>query len=218
MPTFMEVVEFVRLGVESSPKGKSRRPESGATAWVWTDSGTALRELEALAGAGLAGLLAFLLARVAADVAGLLQGGTELGVHLLEGAGDPVRHRPGLAGDAAAGHVGRHVDLLAQVHRQERGVGLLGKVVVGEITVERASVDDQLAAAVGDPHAGGPRLAASGPLEDVGGRGARGGGNREILTGLLASCGCFVPAKTRSLVSIRAARRFLGSIPLTACM
>ena len=38
-------------------------------------SGLALRELEALAGAGLAGLLALFFARVAHQMAGLLEGG-----------------------------------------------------------------------------------------------------------------------------------------------
>src|ERR1700685_2710869 len=95
------------------PTGIRRRP------WKGTTCGSALRELEPLAGARLAGLLAFLLAGVASDVAGLLQGGPELGVHLLEGPGDPVRNRAGLAGDAAAHHVRRDVDLLAKVDGKE---------------------------------------------------------------------------------------------------
>src|ERR1017187_2361620 len=181
-----------------------KKPSSGIRRRLrgWTGDGSALRELEALAGAGLAGLLA---------------GGPELGVHLLERAGDPVRDRAGLPRDAAARDVRGHVDLLAKVDRQEGGVRLLGEIVVREVPVELAPVDDELAAAVGDPHAGGRGLAAAGPGENVG-WGAHGRVQGVIFTGLLASCVCFVPANTRSLVSIFAARRFLGSIPLTACM
>ena len=61
-------------------QNKKRRPV-GAALKNKVSSGqaggnSALRELEALAGTGLAGLLALFLARVALDVAGLLQGGT----------------------------------------------------------------------------------------------------------------------------------------------
>src|SRR5271165_1226591 len=207
-----------------NPVGPGQNPERNSEAagrphppGTGPAGGSALRELEALAGAGLAGLLAFLLARVAPDVAGLLQGGPELRVHLLQRARNPVRDRPGLARDAAAGHVGRHVDLLAKVDGQERGIRLLGEVVVREVPLELASVDGQLAGAVGDPDAGGGGLAAAGPGENVG-RGAHGRVQAGILTGLLASCLCLGPANTRSFVSIFAARRFLGSMPLTACM
>ena len=91
-------------------------------------------------------------------MAGLLKGGPELGVHLLERAGYPVRDRAGLPRDAAARNVRGHVDLLAKVDRQEGGVRLLGEIVVREVAVELAPVDDQLPAAVGDPHAGGRGL------------------------------------------------------------
>src|SRR5271155_4401007 len=95
-------------------------------------AGSALRELEPLAGARLAGLLAFLLAGVATDVAGLLEGGPELCVHLLQGARDAVGDRAGLAGNPAAHDVRRDVDLLAKVDGQEGGVRLLGEIVVRE--------------------------------------------------------------------------------------
>jgi hypothetical protein len=127
----------------------------------------------------------------------------------------PCATAPAWPATPPPGDVRGHVDLLAEVDRQERGVGLLGEVVVREIAVERASVDDQLAAAVGDPHAGRRGLAAAGPVKMLAGVLMGSDGD---LHGLLASCGCFVPANTRSFVSILAARRFLGSIPLTACM
>src|ERR1700722_8085477 len=216
MPTFMvSVGQSVLMPSKSSNKRKSRLPGRGGGFEGGNEAGSALRELEPLAGARLAGLLAFLLAGVASDMAGLLEGGPELGVHLLQGAGDPVRARAGLARDAAAGDVRRHVDLLAEVDGQERGVRLLGEIVVREVVLELAAVDGQLAAALGDPHAGGRGLAAPRACEDVCGCAHA---QREIFTGLLASCGCFVPANTRSFVSIFAAMRVLGSIPLTACM
>src|ERR1700678_2495998 len=99
------------------PSGARRRP------WKWGNgAGSALRELEPLAGARLAGLLAFLLHGLAAVVAGLLEGGPELRVHLLGRPGDPVGDSPGLAGDHAPYHVGGDVDLPAKVDRQEGGV------------------------------------------------------------------------------------------------
>src|SRR4051794_2404196 len=99
-------------------------------------SSSALRELEPLARTGLAGLLAFLLARVAADMAGLLQRGAQLGIHLLQRAGDTVGDRPGLAGDAATADVRRNIDLLLHVDHEERRVSLLREVFVREIAVE----------------------------------------------------------------------------------
>ena len=50
----------------------------------------ALRELEAGASAGLAGLLTLFGTGIALDVTGLLQRRTKLGVHLLESASDAV--------------------------------------------------------------------------------------------------------------------------------
>jgi hypothetical protein len=67
------------------------------------------------------------------------------GVHLLQRPGDAVGHRAGLAGHAAADDVGRHVDLLPQLDREERSVGLLGEVLVGEVAVEGATVDGEFA-------------------------------------------------------------------------
>src|SRR5690606_31050986 len=68
------------------PYEKGRPSAGGLDEESSNGSGSALRELEALAGARLTGLLALLLARVALEVAGLLEGGTQLRVHLLEGA------------------------------------------------------------------------------------------------------------------------------------
>src|SRR5262245_33232398 len=56
--------------------------------WSREPGSLALRELEALASARLAGLLALLFARIALDVTGLLERRTKLGIHLLQCAGD----------------------------------------------------------------------------------------------------------------------------------
>src|SRR5580658_9192208 len=89
---------------------------------------SALRELEALASAGLAGLLALLLSGIALDMARLFQGRPQFPIHFLQGPGDAVRHCAGLPGHSAAGDVDFDVDLVPQLHREEGGVGLLGKI------------------------------------------------------------------------------------------
>ena len=100
----------------------------------------ALGELEAGASAGLAGLLALFGAGIALDVTGLLQRRTKLRVHLLEGTRNAVSDRTGLAGDTTASDVDRHVDLLAKVNREERGISLLGEILVGEVAVKGATI------------------------------------------------------------------------------
>src|SRR5271169_1101938 len=105
MPTFMEGKDPVGRAQKSSTNAGPAGGGSGGGPWTRSAEGSALRELEPLPGARLAGLLAFLLARVASDVAGLLERRPELGLHLLQGARDAVRDRAGLARDPAAGDV-----------------------------------------------------------------------------------------------------------------
>src|SRR4051794_33053926 len=69
-----------------------------------------LGELEAGAGATLAVLLALFLARVARQVAGLLQRAAEGGIDLDEHARHAVADRVRLAGQAAAADVHEHVE------------------------------------------------------------------------------------------------------------
>src|SRR5688572_768838 len=92
---------------------KKRRPQ-GAPLWMSRISSKRLTlgELEALAGAGLAGLLALFLAGVTGEVTGLLKGDAELGIELQESAGDAMGNGAGLAADATAGDVHGHIELV----------------------------------------------------------------------------------------------------------
>src|SRR6218665_1603438 len=148
---------------------KKRRPR-GAPLWVSRVSSKrlALGELEALAGAGLAGLLALFLAGVTGEVTGLLEGDAKLGIELQKRAGDAMGHRAGLAADAAAGDIHGHVELVLAVSGDERGEGAAHEIVVGEIDLELAVVDDGLAGTGNDADAGGGRLATAGTEIDGG--------------------------------------------------
>ena len=94
-------------------------------------------------------------------MAGLLEGVAWSSAFIFWSARrDAVGHRAGLAGNAAAGDVRGHVDLLLEVHRQEGRVRLLGKVVVREVALTTGvfvAVDGQLAAALGDAGDAGGR-------------------------------------------------------------
>ena len=83
--------------------------------------GSALGELEALAGTGLTGLFAFLHARVAGEETERLDDLAVLGVDLSKAAGDRVTNRNGLCVDAAA--FDDHIDvvLVGQRGRLEGG-------------------------------------------------------------------------------------------------
>src|ERR1700760_1113483 len=74
-----------------------------------------LAELEALARAGLAGLLAFFLARIAAKEARLLQGRPQGGIDLNERAGQSEGKGAGLADESAAVGLDLDVELLERV-------------------------------------------------------------------------------------------------------
>src|SRR6478609_2938728 len=159
-------------GIEQFPWAEKEKAE-GREALRFVSRGIpgkrlTLGELEALAGAGLAGLLALFLAGVTGEVTGLLEGNAELGIELQQGAGDAVGNRTGLAADAAAGDVHGHIELVLAVGSDERREGALHEVVVGEIGLELAFVDDGLAGAGNDADAGGGRLATAGAEIDGG--------------------------------------------------
>src|SRR5689334_12830528 len=126
----------------------------------------ALGELEALAGAGAAVLLALDGARVAGHEPGLLQDRAVLRVHLHERAGDPVADRARLAGEAAALRVHEDVDLPDLIDELQRlDEDHLGGLAP-EVLVERAAVDGDVARARREAHAGDGLLAtADGDVE-----------------------------------------------------
>src|SRR5438093_11757683 len=130
-----------------------------------------LRELEPLAGAGPAVLLALHHARVASEKAGLLQRGAEVGVQLGERAADAVPDGACLAGEPAAADVHRDVHLAELLDHLER---LLEDHLAGlapEVIVQRAVVDDELARAGLQADARDRLLAAAG------------GGDEQLLGG-----------------------------------
>ena len=113
-----------------------------------------LRELEALAGAGLTGLFAFLHARVAGEAPGLLEDVVKRRVGEKEGAGEGVADGAGLSRRAAALGGGDDVVLLGGVREDER----LDHEVAGRLAREErgefAVVDEPFAGAWKEADAG----------------------------------------------------------------
>src|SRR5260370_4518063 len=147
----------------------TRSPASGKS--------LALRELEALAGALAAVLLAFLHAAVAGEVAGIAEflghatarfllargRGTE---HFLQGAGHALADGARLPGEAAAVDVDEDIEAIAHVGGLQRRDHSAAVLVLGEVVLEHAIVDNDLAGAVGQAHARHGRLAPAGaPVE-----------------------------------------------------
>src|ERR1700730_2688173 len=93
-----------------------RKPNSAQTfiapGCKYSPDPLALAELEALAGALLAVLLAFAHARIAGQETIFAQAGTQLRVKNRERAGQSHAHRARLAADAATIHGGHHVHLI----------------------------------------------------------------------------------------------------------
>src|SRR5687768_3391483 len=96
-----------------------------------------LAELEAFARSLLSVLLAFLDARVARQEARLLEPLPQLDVVLDERARDPEPQRSRLAGGAAAGDRGQHVELVGCLGDLQRVFDLGAKCFGGEGLLER---------------------------------------------------------------------------------
>src|SRR5262249_17727114 len=122
---------------------------------------------EAGARATLAVLLALHLARVARDVAVLLQRRAERRADLDQRARDAVADRLGLAGETAAAHVHQHVVAADRLGRLERLTQhhLAGRAP--EVVVDVAAVDLDVAGARGHPDARHRGLAAAGGVEGI---------------------------------------------------
>src|SRR3954451_431857 len=121
-----------------------------------------LRELEAAAGLGLAVLLALDDARVAGEEAFTLHRGPQARLVTGQRGRDSVAHRAGLAGEAAALDGRDHVILAAALGDVEHLVDDQAQGRPGEIDRLVAPVDDDLAGAGLQPHAGDGVLAAAG--------------------------------------------------------
>ena len=121
-----------------------------------------LGELEALAGAGLAGLLALFFAGVTGEVTGLLQGDAELGLNFSSARAMPWATAPAwlLMPPPATLTMTSNLSFASAV--DERGDGAAHEVVVREIGVELAVIDRELAGAGKDADAGGGGLATAG--------------------------------------------------------
>src|SRR5690606_37161065 len=135
---------------------ESAKSEARGAPLLWVRQGSkrlALAELEATTRASAAVLLALDGARVAGEIAGVLEGRAGLGVDLEDRAGDAEADRAGLTGQTAAPAGAPHVVLLAAIGSDQR---LLDELEIGrttEVAVGLAAVDLDLALAGEQPHA-----------------------------------------------------------------
>src|SRR5258705_1579022 len=102
---------------------------------------SALRVLEPRAGAALTVLLALLLACVAGEEAGALQGRAQGRVVLLERARESVADRARLAGVAAAGHGHVEVEVPEAVDGLQRVEHVQAQDLAREVVLDRAAAD-----------------------------------------------------------------------------
>ena len=121
----------------------------------------ALAELEALAGTGLAGLFAFLHARVTRQQALGLQRAAEFGADLQERAGDAKADCAGLATDSAAGGIRGDVLSVAALRDFKRLQDQTLKGGDRKVVVVRTSVDEDFSRPGREAHACSGGLAAS---------------------------------------------------------
>src|SRR5512133_1332166 len=165
----------------SAARPRARRREASVLA---------LRELEALAGAGAAVLLALDRARVARHEAGLLEHRPELRIVVAERAADAVSDRAGLAGEPAALRVHEHVELAHLIDELQRLDEDHLRRLAAEVLVHRAAVDRDVARPGRDADARDGLLAAA----------DRDCQRRHLrlpywsASGFCAACGCFSPA------------------------
>src|SRR5262249_27556816 len=143
-------------------------------------------------------------ARVARQVAGLLQGAAVGGVDLDEGARHAVADRVRLARQTAAADLHEHVE-------GPRGLGQLQRLpehhargLAAEVILQHAIVDRDLAGTGLQPDTGHRFLAATGGVEGFGNvrHVVQAPAYEENLTGLgcWAACGCSAPAYTLSFL------------------
>ena len=129
---------FIAIGVKRPPYLRYLLVERNDSA---PDSVLAFAELESLARAGHAVLLAFLRACVSGEQSTLFELLPQLGVVTHERARNPKAHSAGLAVDAAAGHSGHDVKLLNGFGQQQRLLDLGSQGFGGEERFELAVID-----------------------------------------------------------------------------
>src|SRR5690625_577902 len=196
-----------RLATPRTPSVPNSRPMARS----------ALAVLRGLAGLLQSVLLALDLTRVAGQEAGLLEHRAVLRGDQDPRPGDRQAQRPGLPGRPAAVEVGVDVDAVEAVHRHQRRLDQLLVDLVGEVVLQAASVEVELAGAGHQPHPGDGLLAPPDGLDqsvddDRAARGARVGVGLRVLgavghrlghwvtclisygTGCWAVCGCSGPA------------------------
>ena len=141
-----------------------RRPKAMDRREARPAARSALAVLRRLAGLLEAVLLAFLLARIAGEEAGRLEGATVLGVEFDKATSDPEAQRTSLAGGATAMNGGVDVVGLAGLGDGERLEQRLDLHLRREELVDRTAIDGDGAGAVAETHAGDGTLATAGGL------------------------------------------------------
>jgi len=121
-----------------------------------------LAELETLASAGLAVLLAFFHTRIAREEPFRLQDGAEVGVQGEQRPGDAMANRADLARGAPAANIHMRIELVGGASDSHRLHHLAAHGFGWEIVIEGPAVDGDLAGPGGETDAGDSGLAAAG--------------------------------------------------------
>ena len=120
-----------------------------------------LGELEALASTGLAGLLAFLHARISGQKAKWLDDLAVFRVHLGERSADGVADGDGLGMDTTALNHDSEIELVDQRELLEGSQDAVLEFRSGQIFFEVAAIDGNLAGAFSHPYTGNCGFAAT---------------------------------------------------------
>ena len=125
------------------------------------EGGSTLGDLEALAGAGLTGLLAFLLPGITGEELVFAEGVLKIGIRLEEGAGDTELDGTDLTGHSTTHGADGSVVLVGDIGGLEGVEHLVLEGESTEVILEGALVDRDLTRARDKGDAGGGGLATS---------------------------------------------------------
>src|SRR5208283_263820 len=126
-----------------------------------------LGELEALACALLAVLLAFLHTGVAGQKAILAKSRAQFRIETADGAGEPHAHRAGLPANAATLRGGHNIHLLRYAAELQRLGGVMTPGMIRKIFIDFAAVHREFAGAGPQEHASHGFLAAAGAEKPI---------------------------------------------------